>query len=303
MIDYKKIIRSQKLRLKILELLSFIPDKQMIQIQYKIKTGRKLNLKDPRRYTEKLQWYKLYYRDQLMAQCADKYKVREYVKSKGLNYILNDFYGVFKNESEIDFKKLPETFVLKTTNGGGGNNIIICDDREKFDENEAKQLLKDWIKPRNKDYGREWVYYNSDTKIIAEKVLPRDKNNDLPDYKFYCFNGEVYCIHAIIDYVDDHSNGKIGFYDKFFNKMPFTRLEYKPIESDLDKPKNLDKMIEIAEILSKDFPHVRVDLYNIEGQIIFGELTFFTASGYTMFNPDEFDFILGKQFELPEKSK
>lgn len=303
MIDYKKIIRSQKLRLKILELLSFIPDKQMIQIQYKIKTGRKLNLKDPRRYTEKLQWYKLYYRDQVMAQCADKYKVREYVKSKGLNYILNDFYGVFKNESEIDFKKLPETFVLKTTNGGGGNNIIICDDREKFDENEAKQLLKDWIKPRNKDYGREWVYYNSDTKIIAEKVLPRDKNNDLPDYKFFCFYGRVYCLYTMIDYTDNHENGKLSFYNSRFEKLPYRRTDFKTIEKKLDKPKNFEKMVEIAEILSKDFPHVRVDLYNIEGEIIFGELTFFNASGYTMFDPDEFDFILGKQFELPEKSK
>jgi len=297
--DYKKIIKSRKMRLEILKLLSFIPDKLMIQMQYKIKTGRRLNLKEPKRYTEKLQWYKLYYRNPIMVQCADKYSVRDYVKSKGLEHILNDLYGVYEDESQIQFDKLPSTFVLKTTNGGGGNNIIICDDINKLDKEKSLKLLHEWLKPKGKAGGREWVYYNSKPRIIVEKMLPRNKNNDLPDYKFFCFNGKAYCLYTMIDYTDDHNNGKLGFYDLKFNKLPYRRLDFKPIEQELEKPQNFDKMVEIAEILSKDFPHVRVDLYNIDGKIIFGELTFFNASGYVQFEPDEFDFILGEQFVLP----
>lgn len=182
--DYKKIIKSRKMRLEILKLLNFIPDKLMIQVQYRIKTGRRLNLKAPKRYTEKLQWYKLYYRDPIMVQCADKYSVRDYVRSKGLEYILNDLYGVYEDESKIQFDKLPSSFVLKTTNGGGGNNIIICDDKNKLDKEKTLRLLREWLKQKKrKSEGREWIYYDSKPKIIAEKVLPRNNENDLPDYK------------------------------------------------------------------------------------------------------------------------
>jgi len=300
-VDYKKLIKSQDLRLKILRAFDFIPDKEMIKIQYRIKLRRKLNLEHPKRYTEKLQWYKLYYRDPLMVKCADKYQVREYVKSMGLGDILNDLYNVYDNEYEIDFKKLPEQFVLKTTNGGGGNNIIICKDKSAFDEQKCREQLRRWLMPKKKSSGREWVYENIKPRIIAEKLLPRDKNNDLPDYKFFCFDGKAFCLYVMIDYTDNHENGKLGFYDTNFNKLPYRRLDFKPIVQKLEKPKNFSRMVEIAEILSKPFPHVRVDLYNIEGQIVFGELTFFNASGYTQFEPDEFDFILGEKFNLPHR--
>ena len=131
MIDYKKIFKSRKLRLAILELLSFIPDKLMIKIQYYIKIGRKLNLKNPQRYTEKLQWYKLNYKNPLMIKCVDKYDVREYVKDCGLENTLNECYGIFNSPDEINFDALPNKFVLKDTLGGGGNSIIICDDKSK----------------------------------------------------------------------------------------------------------------------------------------------------------------------------
>lgn len=124
--NYKKIIKSRETRIKLLSLLNFIPDKTMIKLQYYIKTGRRLNLKHPQRYTEKLQWYKLYYRDPLMQQCSDKYDVREYVKSKGLGHILNECYGVYERVEDIDFDSLPNQFVLKDTLGGGGNSVIIC---------------------------------------------------------------------------------------------------------------------------------------------------------------------------------
>src|SRR5699024_2999656 len=136
--------------------------------------------------------------------------------------------------------------------------------------------------------------------LVIEKLIERDKNNDIPDYKFFCFNGKVKYLYTMIDYTDNHENGKCSFFTPDFEKLPYRRSEFAAIEKDIKKPMNFDKMIEIAEILSKDFPHVRVDLYNIKGNIIFGELTFYNASGYTVFEPDEFDFILGTEFILPK---
>lgn len=296
--EYKKIIKSRELRLKILSFFDFIPDKQMIKIQYWIKTGRILNLKNPKRYTEKLQCYKLCYRAPLMLKCADKYAVREYVKSKGLDYILNDIYGVYENVEDINFDELPSQFVIKTTNGGGGNNVILCKNKDLFNKDVEKKRIKKWLHKSSKG-GREWVY-DFKPRVIAEKLLPRDKNNDLPDYKFYCFNGKVSYVHVVVDYVDNHQEGKLGFFDTDFNLLPYYRGEYKKLNRTLEKPKNFEKMLEISKILSEGFPHVRVDLYNIDGEIIFGELTFFTASGYIKFYPDEFDYILGKDFHLEE---
>lgn len=298
--SYKAIIKSQKARLRILELLNFIPDKLMLKLQYRIKTGRKLNIQDPKRYTEKIQWYKLNYRDPLMTQCADKYSVREYVKSKNLNYILNDLYGVYENFNEIDFESFPNEFIIKTTHGSNTN--IICHDQKELNLEEVEKKITSWMKQKYTSVGREWSYYNIKPRIIVEKLLQRDKNNDLPDYKFFCFNGEVYCLYTMIDYVDNHANGKLGFYNSSFEKLPYRRLDFGEITEDLDKPKNFEKMVEIAEVLSKGFPHVRVDLYNIDGKIVFGELTFYNASGYTVFEPDNFDFLLGEKFSLPLKS-
>ena len=211
--EYKKLFKNKETRLKILKLLSFVPDKLMIKIQYKIKLGRKLNLKNPKRYTEKLQWYKLNYRNPLMTKCADKYEVREYIKSKGLENILNELYGVYDNPEEIDFNKLPNKFVLKTNHSSGTN--IFCYNKSELDINSTKKQLDSWIKQKYQA-GREWSYKNIKPKIICEKLLERDENNDLPDYKFFCFNGKVFCLYTMIDYVDNHEEGKLGFFDRDF---------------------------------------------------------------------------------------
>ena len=129
MLDYKKIFKQRKTRTKILRALNFIPDKTMLKIQYRIKTGHRLNLKNPRRYTEKLQWYKLYYRNPLMIQCVDKYDVRDYVKSKGLEDILIPCYGVFDSAEEIEWGSLSSAFVMKDTLGGGGTSVAIVKDK------------------------------------------------------------------------------------------------------------------------------------------------------------------------------
>jgi hypothetical protein len=297
--NYKNIIKNQNIRLKILNLTEFIPDEVMIKMQYKIKTGRKLNILSPKRYTEKLQWYKLNYRDPLMTKCSDKYAVREYVKGKGLENILNTLYGAFDNVNDINFDEFPSSFAIKHTNGSGAN--IFVDNKKDMNIEKLRAELGDWMTKRNPIYGREWCYYNVESRIIVEELLERDENNDLPDYKFFCFNGKVEYLYTMVDYVDNHNNGKCSFFTPEFKQLPYRRSEYKEIDREIKKPENFEEMIRIAETLSEDFPHVRVDLYNVNGKIIFGELTFYNASGYTVFSPDEFDFILGEKFLLPNQ--
>lgn len=296
--DYKKIIPSQDIRLKLLSLTDFVPDKTMIKLQYKISTGRTLNLKNPKRFTEKLQWYKLYYRNPLMTQCSDKYGVRQYVSSKGYEDILVPLYGVYNRAEDIDFEKLPDKFVLKTTNSSHTN--ILCEDKSKLDINNTIITLNKWLTKKSSKLGREWSYYNIKPRIICEKYLDKDENNDLVDYKFFCFNGEPFCLYVIVNrFINDGI--KLGIYDTNFDKLPYRRSDIKGLNVDVSKPKNFEKMIEIARNLSKDFPQVRVDLYNIDGEIYFGELTFYDGSGYKGYIPDEFDFILGEKFQLPRK--
>lgn len=286
------------MRKKIIHIFDFVDDETMLKIQYRIKTGNTLNLNNPKRYTEKLQWYKLFYRDPLMSKCSDKYLVREYVKEKGLELILNENYGHFYNPDEIDFSSLPSRYAIKSTTGSGDN--IIVTDSTKINVEETRQKLKEWM-IKEKSLGREWCYYDLKPSIIIEKFIDRNENNDLPDYKFFCFGGRVYCLYVMVNYTDNHANGQLGFYDRDFKKMPYCRMDYRDIDFEIKKPKNFDLMVQYAEILSKDFPHARVDFFNVDGKIIFGELTFYNASGYTKFNPDKFDYIMGDQFVLPKK--
>lgn len=293
--DYKKIIKSQETRFKILKLLNFIPDKTMLKLQYRIKTGRKLNLKNPKRYTEKIQWYKLNYRTPLMTKCADKYTVREYVESKGLGYILNELYGVYDSVDEIDFDKLPNKFVLKTTNDSNTN--IFCKDKKSSDLEKIRENVNKNMKERSQiPLAREWAYNKSKRKIICERLLedPKTKNNGINDYKFLCFNGNP---EFIVYDVDRYVGHKRNFYD--------TDWKYLNISSDcpnfgdiVERPEKLKEMLEIAKILSEDFPAIRVDLYCIQDKIYFGELTFYPWSGYVKFEPDKFDFVLGDKFKI-----
>lgn len=293
--NYKRIIKSQKVRFKILKLLNFIPDNIMLKIQYKIKTGRSLNLKNPKRYTEKIQKYKIYYRNPILIECVDKYNVRKFVKEKGLSNILNELYGVYDSTDKIDFDKLPNEFILKTTNGSETN--IICNDKSKLNIEDTKKKLDFFLNRETINAGREWAYNNVKPLIICEKLLKPSNNADLMDYKFICFRGKVECIIVDSDRFTDH---KRNFYDINWNKIE-VESDCKNIEKEIKKPKELRKMIKIVEILSKDFPHVRVDLYNFDEKIIFGELTFYPWSGYVNFKPDEFDYKLGKNFNLKSK--
>lgn len=303
--DYKKIIKSREVRLAILRCLRFIPDKAMLQLQYRIKTGRKLNLKDPKRYTEKLQWYKLYHRDPLMVQCVDKYDVRAYVESKGLGHILNECYGVFDRVEDIDFDKLPNQFVLKDTLGGGGNAVIIVKDKSSLDLEAVKKQLQKWVDEDHRiaGGGREWPYYSGKKhRIIAERYIPSDESTGgLIDYKFFCFDGVTAYVYGIADRKVGEKAG-FGIFDREFQQLPYVRCDESPLTRKLRKPDQWETMLEYARILSERFPHARIDFYCPEGTILFGEITFFDGSGYMQFEPDEFDHILGDSFVVNKKN-
>lgn len=293
--NYKSIIRSRKIRYRILNFLAWIPDKIMIKIQYRLKFGFWPNFKKPQRFSEKIQLYKLYYRNDDLPQCVDKNEVRQFVEKKGLESILNELYGVYYSLDEICLSDLPQKFVVKSTSGGGGLDVLIVKNKDKISLKFIKSFIDSWTKHKQgqKTYGREWAYSKmKDTRIIIEKYIEGEGDkNGLTDYKIFCFNGSPYCVQV------DHGrfgNHKQNFYDMNWNPLG-VHCSY-PEGDNLICPKNFDKMKEIAKLLSENFPFVRVDLYNIDGSIVFGELTFYPSSGYGKFHPDQFDFELGKLF-------
>ena len=295
---YKKFI-PKKMRFAILRALKFIPDKQMIKFQYYVKLKRKLNLKNPQRYTEKIQWYKLNYRNDDMPICVDKYRVREYIQRKGIDGILVKLYASYDKADDITLADLPDKFILKTTNGSGTN--IICKDKSKLHETTLKEQVAVFLKQSSASAGREWAYSHVRPKIIVEQLLedPSSPDGSVNDYKFLCFNGKPEYI--VLD-VDRFTNHKRNIYDTQWNNLHIAS-DCPCSDIDYPKPDTLEEMLNIAKVLCEDFPAVRVDLYSINGTIYFGELTFFPWSGYVQYNPDSFDYEMGKKFILPDKSK
>lgn len=302
--SYKDIIKSRKMRLAILKCFSFIPDKSMIKLQYRIKLHRKLDLVNPRRFTEKLQWYKIYYRDLLMQQCVDKYEVRKYVEECGLSEILIPIVGVYDDVRDIKIEELPEQFVAKDTLGGGGNSVIICNNKENLKE-DFLSILNKWTHSSTsyRQGGREWVYGGRKHRIILEQLLPsKAEDGGLIDYKFFCFNGKPEYLYVLADRKVGDKAGLGVFKADTYEKFNVVRCDEKPLERVVEKPQVYDKMYEIAQILSRPFPESRIDLYCIDNKVYFGEITFFDGSGYMKFDPDEFDFTMGDKFILPERN-
>lgn len=296
--DYKKFIKNRNTRYKILTKFDWVPDRIMLRIQYRLKMGFWPHFRHPKRFTEKLQLYKLYYHNPVMPLCVDKYDVRSYVEQKGLGYILNECYGVYEKLEDIDWSNLPNQFVMKKTTGGGGLNVAIVRDKGTTDMNLLKNQARWWTYPKskNKPSGREWAYQGlSKNRVIFEKLIIDDSNLDgsIDDYKFMCFDGKCRCI-----WVDKgrYSSHKRGFWDENLNYLNGYSSEYPPLETPIQLPENIGDMIKIAEKLSEDFPHARIDLFNVRGNIIFGEITFYSSSGYADFHPDSFDLQLGSYF-------
>ena len=298
--NYKKILSNRAYRIKILSLLDFVPDKVMVSLQYRVHTGRKLNWKNTKRLTEKIQLYKLRRDIPTMQQCTDKYAVREYIKAKGFNHLLIPLIGIYDATDDINFDTLPNQFVAKTTDGGGGNQVFVCRDKSPITKDNFLAKLQEWMmapKP-SKHFGREWAYENGyPRRIIIEELLTDDNKKDIPDYKFWCFHGKpTYC--QVIGSRSEKET--IDFFDMDWNHQPFRGLN-KACDNatePIPRPKKLDEMKEVAEKLSQDFPFVRVDLYQANGKVYFGELTFYPASGYGHFTPDEWDEKIGYLFNI-----
>ena len=300
--NYRNIIKSRNLRVYILTFLSWVPDSIMLRLQYWLQTGRKLNLKNPKRFTEKLQVYKMRYRNPNMLRCTDKYEVRKYIEEKGFGEYLIPLIGVYNNVDEINYAALPEKFVAKTTDGGGGNQVLICKNKSSLSESQFREQLLGWMSARKvkKHVGREWAYENDyPRRIIIEQFISADDamDKDLCDYKFFCFAGVPHYCQLIQDRSIEET---IDFFDMDWKHMPFRGLNPKcSFANDVAVcPNTFECMKSIAESLSAGFPFVRVDLYSVNGHIYFGELTFYPASGYGQFTPDEWDDELGALLDV-----
>ena len=276
--------------------LKIFPDKMALKIRYKAVFGKKLNLKNPQTFNEKLQWLKLYNRKPEYTIMVDKYAVKKYVSDiLGEEYIIPTL-GVWEKFDDIDFDALPDRFVLKTTHGSG--DIVICKDKANFDKIKAKEKLTKALKTNYYKIAREWPYKNVPRRIIAESYM-EDVSGTLKDYKFFCFDGEAKFMFVATDRSIDC---RFDFFDMGFNHLDVINL-HPLAEKSIEKPDHFEEMKHIAEVLSKGLAHVRIDLYEINGKIYFGEYTFFHASGFSVFKPKEFDYLFGGYLNLPEKYK
>ncbi len=278
---------------KLKYMLRFLPDKAYIQLYYFIQFKKFCNLKNPKTYNEKLNYLKLNDRKQEYTKMVDKYEVKKYIESLiGKEYVIHTL-GVWNNFDEIDFDKLPNQFVLKCTHDSEG--IVIVKDKSKLNKHEARNKISNALKYNFFYIGREWPYKNITPKIIAEEYIEDETNGELRDYKFFCFDGEPKALFIATDRIT--GNTKFDYYDINFNHLNI-RQHYPNSNKDIKKPKNFEKMIELSKIISKNMKHVRVDFYEANGKLYFGEITFYHFSGFQPFIPNEWDEIFGNWINL-----
>ena len=274
---------------------SLYDEKWLVRTVYRCCMHKKLNDLHPQTFNEKLSWMMLYYRNDLYSKLVDKYAVKEWVKKIiGEQYIIPTL-GVWNSFDEIDFETLPSSFVLKTTHGGGNLGVVVCPNKEIFDKKNAARILNKSLKCRI--YQGEWPYKGVERRIIAEKFMKDDRAKDLKDYKFFCFDGKVNALFV----ASERGIAKepyFDFYDANWNHLPF-RQGHPNAPYQIAKPQCFEEMKEIAAKLSAGFPHVRVDLYEINGKVFFGELTFFHFGAKVPFEPEEWDYKFGDYMKLP----
>lgn len=268
---------------------------------FKRQTGYELNLSNPKTFNEKINWMKLFYRNDLMTRIVDKYEFKNYIKEVlGEEYTV-PLLGVWDNVNDIDFNKLPDKFVLKSNAQSDSKCIEIIRNKNDVNIAELKQKIKKWLVPTNTlvtSFCR--AYYKVKPLIIAEEYI-EELDNSTCDYKFFCFHGKVYCFYVTNNWVTnhDHDSRTLTFYDTELNQMPFVYGEYKKCHcKKLDKPVFFDEMIKISERLSKDFPFVRVDFFDINNKLYIGEMTFYPGGGYNSYSPFEWNYKLGQLLDL-----
>jgi hypothetical protein len=309
-----------------------LDDREYLKKKYKASTKQTLNLENPQNFNEKIQWLKLYDRKPEYTMMVDKYKVRDYIaKTIGKEYLI-PLLGVWDNPDEIDFDKLPDQFVLKCNHNSGGG-MCICKDKSKLNIKKVKSNLRKGLKQNYYMLGREWPYKDVPRRIICEQYMTdesgielkdykihnfngipkfievdfgrfaehkRNKSDDLVDYKFYCFNGKPeYCQVISGRFTDE----RMDFYDMEWNHQEFTKLSttgkpFKNADYLISRPKTFELMKKSASILSVGCPFVRIDFYEVAGKMYFGEFTLYPASGFGVFEPDEWNYIIGEKIAL-----
>lgn len=302
MLNYiKKISNPYALLLFVLNscgVSNIISDKLYLKLLYRRVMGKKLNLKNPQTFNEKLNWLKLYDRNPEYCRMVNKYEVKKYVASIiGEEYIIPT-YGVWEKFDDIDFNQLPDQFVLKCTHDSG--SVIICRDKNTFDFDNAKKMLSRAIKRNSYLPGREWVYKDMKPRIIAEKLMIEKNRESINDYKFFCFDGTPKCLFIATDRHLGDEHVKFDFYDSQFNHLDIVQL-HEQSGKEIEKPLSFNEMLRLSGLLSKGIPHVRIDFYEINGHSYFGEFTFYHHGGTIPFKTKEWDLILGSWINLPQK--
>ena len=295
MIRKKITIERILVKLNDMGMLNFVNDETIIRAKYKLRTGKELDLVNPQSFNEKLQWLKLYDRKDIYTTMVDKYEVKKYVSDIiGEKHIIPTL-GIYDKFDDIEFDKLPNKFVIKCTHDSGG--LVICSDKKTFDRNASKKKIDSHLKKNFYWSNREWPYKNVKPRIIVEKYMEDPKEKELKDYKFFCFNGAIGIVLVC-------TNRRVKLEETWFDSdFNFINLKEGGHDNrrDLVKPATFEQMKKIVLQLSKDIPHVRVDLYEIKGQIFFGELTFFPAGGLEQFDDESWNLKLGKLIKLPRK--
>lgn len=293
---------NEKKRSAVAILSAILPEKLDLKLKFYLKTGRKLNLKYPKTYNEKLQWYKLNYRVPLMTKCADKVRVREYVAECGLGHILTEQYGIYESADEIDFENLPDECFIKCNHNSAGNFHWKRANKPNIEY--IRKKFQRMLSINQYSLSEEWAYKNIKPLIVCEEFLRASSPETFIDFNFFCFNGEPELVMYNLDLCaenGDHADGRRAVFNKNFEPIEMTTsVEVLPYES-IKKPYNYQEMLEYARILSKPFPHVRVDFFLVDGIIHFGELTFYSGSGYGKFYPEYWQDIVGDWFKLPDR--
>ena len=277
-----------------LNVLYRISPQTTLKILFRIKAGYPLNLEHPKTYNEKLQWTKLNYNHPLLTQLVDKYTVRSYIQQKAPELLTQLYWSGF-DANEIPWDTLPEKFVIKVTHGSSFN--VICKDKSKLDRELCSKQLNKWLKEKFLRCYGEWFYGVERPRIIIEEFLDAGTGKEPEDYKVFCFNGKA---HFVIVDTDRYIKHKRNVYDVNWNYRDGVSMNF-PNDAPMPKPQELDSLLAYAELLSKEFPHVRVDLYIVKGKIYFGELTFTNGAGFDKISPKDFDEELGNLFVLEEK--
>ena len=274
---------------------NFLSDENYLKVLFYHRLGYKLNLNNPKTFNEKLQWLKLNDQHEEYSKMVDKIEAKKYVASIiGEKYIIPTV-GVWNSVEEIEWNLLPNQFVIKSSDDSGG--VIICKDKTTFDIEKARKKLQ--RKNNYYKYNKEYPYRNLKHRIIAEKYLEDESKYELKDYKIFCFNGEPRVLFVATDRLNKGEETKFDFFDTDWNHLPFTN-GHPNNPNPIEKPRNFNEMLDIARKLSVGIPQVRIDLYNCDGNIYFGEITFFHWSGTTAFKPKEWDYKLGNMINLPK---